>query len=254
MAGLNIFHYTSGSSILHRHNTLLFFLEFLLLSLVLFNTDGPIIMLFIPFVVFLVILSGIDYASLIRQLKGFIFLGIIIGAAGYYRLEPASVTERLLSGLFDMSRYFVFLLYSIVFIYTRSPRQIYIMIAGLFKFIPFISGRKIASFFLIVFSLLPVVFDTIKDVRESIVSRCGYRGRRVFINTFYTVYPVVVTSLIRSANFADALISRSFTADNTLRQYEKITRTDVIIFIIITMLSVLVFFVQYSNFFDYSQI
>ncbi|MDA3901227.1 MAG: energy-coupling factor transporter transmembrane component T [Spirochaetes bacterium] len=235
MVEVNLFHYSPGNSLLHRHNSVLFFAELLLLSFTLFFLQSEAILIYLLLIVPALIITKIAVTRLLQQLRGFIVLALIIGIAAGINYEVPQLEKKIFRGAYEMLRYLLFLLTGIVFVHTRSPRRLYTMIAWVSKIIPFCPVKKVASFFMIVFSLIPLIFETYNEVKMSIIARCGYQRGRVVHNIIYTAYPVLVNSVIRASDFADALISRSFNGERVPDMKESMQALDIIILMVILL-------------------
>jgi|GEM_PF-6158689 len=231
MGNLTLFHYTEGDSLIHRHNAFLKLCEMIAtVSFIAFSGTWSLL-LFLVFLVSGIIYSGMGPVKLIRNLKmfwwllAFIFIASLLSGGDF-------LTERLPAGARECLRFCDYILTGFLFTQTTSPDKLYGVIYALFRPIPFLPHRKIASFFLIIFTLLPKAVDTYAEVGESVSARGLGNSRRPLHRALYRIYPLMINMFLKADNFSDALTSRCFNSDAELQARDGVRGADFLLFLV----------------------
>ncbi len=142
-----------------------------------------------------------------------------------------------------------YILVGFLFTQTTSPAELYGVIYSLFRPVPFLSHRKIASFFLIIFTLLPKAVDTYAEVGESLRSRGLGSSKKPLHRALYRVYPLMINMFLKTDNFSEALAARCFNSDADLQNRQGFVALDFFLLIVFMFILTVVYFLSFFPYF-----
>ncbi len=229
MGNLTLFHYIEGNSIFHRHNPFLKLCEMIFaVSVIAFSGLWSLGLYFLLFLLAL-FFAGIRPLTLVRNLKMFWWLLVFIFAAPLISQEVPLFPDRFIIASRECLRFMDYILVGFLFTQTTSPDKLYGVIYSLFRPIPLVPHRKLASFFLIIFTLLPKAVDTYAEVGESLGARALGNSKNPLHRALYRVYPLMINMFLKTDNFSEALASRCFNSDADLQNRQGFVPMDLVL-------------------------
>lgn len=209
MAETLIFHYQKGDSLVHRLDVPvklagLFCFSLLLLPVSLFR-----ISLILPMLLLAHRISAIHIGSFLKEGLFFLLMSLII-----------FISNTLTSGIFITGtlrtvRFILILWMALIFSYTTDPLSIGAGIYRIFKPIPLLPARQISTILGLSLTMLPIILDQYREIREAMWSRCGMNRRTPLRNMIHSGLPLMEGILVKAEDLSDAMESRLFTEDAT---------------------------------------
>lgn len=223
MAELNIFHYKPGSSFLHRTDTAVKYLSVIVLSITVFRTSPPGLI-----ILTLVIGTGAAFSgswkSPGKSLRGIAFLlaAVILGRGLFLEGTPLPFVsfltgEGLISGALYAWRLVLFIVMGHVLLLTTEPSELHGALYRLLHGIPFIPAGKIASMISLTIIFIPLIFDQYSEIRQAYDSRLGSMSRSPMKKITALALPLMETVLGRADEIAMAMESRCYSDDPLVR-------------------------------------
>ncbi|OQY32240.1 MAG: hypothetical protein B6241_11595 [Spirochaetaceae bacterium 4572_59] len=230
MAETLIFHYQKGDSLVHRLDVPvklagLFCFSLLLLPVSLFR-----ISLLFPLLLLAHRTSAIHIRSFLKEGLFFLFMAVII-----------FVSNTLTSGIFMTGalktvRFILILWMALIFTYTTDPLSVGSGIYRIFKPIPLLPARQISTILGLSLSMLPVILDQYREIREAMWSRCGMNRRSPLRNMIRSGLPLMEGILVKAEDLSDAMESRLFTEDATPAEKAEGTESWTILILLILLI------------------
>ncbi len=221
MGHLTLFHYMEGGSLIHRHNPFIKLFE-MIVTVSAIALSGPwSLALFSVFLCGAAVYSGMSMKKLMKEMAVFWWLLAFIFIASILSWDGRIFPEGIVSAMVQCLRFADYILCGLLFTRTTSPDKLYGVIYSLFRPVPFLPHRKIASFFLIIFTLLPKAVDTYAEVGESVGSRGLSNSRRPLHRAIYRIYPLMINMFLKTDAFSDALVSRCFNGEAELQDRNR---------------------------------
>lgn len=209
-----MFQYQPGSSVLHRSDIRVKLIIMIALSLVLIQVSVFRLSLLLPFLLLL-------QCSLKRRplppplpvlfMPALIFTGNFLSlAAGDALLSSALIT----AGLRTVR--FTFILWMAqLFTETSDPMCLTPAFYRLLKHIPLIPAGRISTQLGLSLTLIPVILEEMNEIRDAMISRCGWNPRSPLKNLVHMGQPLLNGVLLKAEALSDAMEARLFTEDST---------------------------------------
>ncbi len=216
MAETLSFHYRPGNSLLHRIDLRIKLPFLLIFSLVLIK----------PSLLKLLILSGI---LLILSLPGrksrlpfrlspamWIMPLLIFGGNFFslYNLPGGSIALAAPAACIRMAAFLLVLYMGQLFISTSDPLELPSALYSLLKPLPFIRAGRICSILGLSLSLLPLILNEAREIREAMTSRGGWSARRPLKNMIFMGLPLLNGILVKASALSEAMESRLYDEEN----------------------------------------
>ena len=224
MAELTLFGYRHGNSLLHGIDVRFKILGLLLISLASLNVHVFSLTILNALLVFLVIDCRLGFKTILREIRYFLFLMLIIllahaiSAKGtiVYRFNFLTVS---IHGLYDGAlicwRLFLVVLVGLLFVSTTRPSQIKVAVEWFLKPVPFISGRRVATMLSLVMRFIPVILNQAKETAEAQKARC-VENRKNPIYRFKTIgFPLLRRTFETAEELAVAMEARCYSENRT---------------------------------------
>lgn len=100
-----------------------------------------------------------------------------------------------------------------LFISTSDPLELPAALYSLLKHIPLIQAGRICSILGLSLSLIPLILDEAREIREAMTARGGWTVRRPLKNLMGMGIPLLNGILIKASALADAMESRLYNED-----------------------------------------
>jgi len=181
MAELTLFNYRHSNSVLHGIDVRFKILGLLLLSLVSLNVRVFSLALVNALLVFLVINCRLGFKAILREIRYFLFLMLIILVAHALSAKGTVVFRYYfltvsMHGLYDGAlicwRLFLVVLAGLLFVSTTKPSQIKVAVEWFLNPVPFVSGRRLATMLSLVMRFIPVILNQARETAEAQKARC----------------------------------------------------------------------------------
>jgi len=199
-------------------------LGLLLISLASLNVHVFSLTILNALLVFLVIDCRLGFKTILREIRYFLFLMLIIllahaiSAKGtiVYRFNFLSVS---IHGLYDGAlicwRLFLVVLVGLLFVSTTRPSQIKVAVEWFLKPVPFISGRRVATMLSLVMRFIPVILNQAKETAEAQKARC-VENRKNPIYRFKKIgFPLLRRTFETAEELAVAMEARCYSENRT---------------------------------------
>lgn len=212
---MTIFHYIEGGSFWHSHPAWCKLVETFVLVTAIYYAKFGALVLFILFLLASLAVCGLFPVKVLSELRLFSGLLFLIFISAFFSSVEEAVILRGLAALIETVRFGAYILGGMIFTRTTSPGGLYSAIYRILRPLPFVPHRRIASFFKIVFSLIPIAFDTFEDVGDTLAARGNGRVKNPVQKIKNHVYPLMRDLFIKTDRFAEALVSRSYDGTNS---------------------------------------
>ncbi|MCK5675009.1 MAG: energy-coupling factor transporter transmembrane protein EcfT [Spirochaetales bacterium] len=209
MAEYLIFHYQKGNSFLHRTDVLIKFAGMISFSFLLLPVSLLRLAILLPVIITAHFISSIRIKNYIKEGGFFLIMGSIILIAN--TLSSGSF----LVGLFRCIRFFLILWMALLFTFTTDPMDVSSGIYRFLKPLPFIPARRFSTILGLSLTMLPLILDLIREIREAMLSRGGMSPWTPFRNLTRLGLPLLDGILVKAEDLSDAMESRLFTEDAT---------------------------------------
>ncbi len=209
MAELLIFHYQKGKSILHKTDVLIKLAGILCFSIMLLPVSLFRLLVLFPVILTAHILSSIRMKSYIKEGGFFIIMGVVIFLVNYLS------SSSFITGLLRAVRFFFILWAALLFTFTTDPMAVSTGTYRLIKPLRFIPARRFSTIMGLSLTMLPLILDQIKEIREAMLSRCGMSRRTPLRNVISLGLPLLDGILVKAEDLSDAMESRLFSEDAT---------------------------------------
>jgi len=219
MAEILIFHYQKGDSILHKTDVRLKLAGLLCFSLLLLPVSLYRLLILIPAVLLCHAASGVRIGKFAKESLFFFIMGALIFLSNSLTSGltegGARTVEGLMTGGLRTIRFFMILWMALLFTFTTDPLTVSSGIYRLLKPLPLLPARRISTILGLSLTLLPVILDEIREIREAVWSRCGMNRRTPLRNLVRTGLPLLEGILTKAEHMSDAMESRLFSEDAT---------------------------------------
>ncbi|MDC7240487.1 MAG: energy-coupling factor transporter transmembrane protein EcfT [Spirochaetales bacterium] len=212
-----IFQYTPGESILHRIDIRIKLIGMIALSLVLIKVSPFRLCFLLPVLLSLDICSRNDRRISLPPPILFL-MPLIIFAGNFISLGPwetGGFKPALAAAGFRALRFICILWMAQLFTETSDPMSITPAFYRLLKPIPLIPAGRISTSMGLSLTLIPLIISEMGEIRDAMVSRCGWNPRRPVRNLTSMGIPLLEGVLTRAEALSDAMESRLFTEDAT---------------------------------------
>ncbi|MEA1911115.1 MAG: energy-coupling factor transporter transmembrane component T [Spirochaetota bacterium] len=227
MAESLIFHYQKGNSVLHNTDVLIKLAGMLGFSVMLLPVSLFRLIVLIPVILVVHFLSSIRMGSYIRESGFFIIMG------GLILLANTLSSGSLLTGLLRATRFFLILWMALLFTFTTDPMGVSLGIYRLVKPLGFIPARRFSTIFGLSLTMLPLILDQMREIREAMLSRCGMSRRTPLRNVIRLGLPLLDGILVKAEDLSDSMESRLFTEDATPLEKQSGTHGHKIILVLL---------------------
>ncbi len=209
MAEFLIFHYQKGNSKLHKTDVLIKLVGMLCFSLLLLHVSLFRLSVLVPVILTAHTRSSIRMKSYLRECGFFLIMGVVI------LISNSLFTGSLITGALRALRFFLILWMALLFTFTTDPMTVSSGIYRLIKPLPFLPARRFSTILGLSLTILPLILDQIREIREAMWSRCGMNRRTPLRNLIRLGFPLIEGILVKAEDLADAMESRLFTEDAT---------------------------------------
>lgn len=206
MAELNLFHYLPGVTLLHRLDPRSKLL--LILAAVLTALSGSLLQLsaLCLYLGLLFALAHLDPRRFGRELLVFALLAALIAL-------PRALAGRPAAGAIAAWRFLIVVLSGILFTATTSPRELHGTVQWLLRPLPGIRAGAVATHISLTLLFIPLLFDTIAEVREARKARYAEGLRNPLARIRGLAVPLLEKLLQQIDEVASAMESRCYRED-----------------------------------------
>lgn len=218
MAEINLFHYSPGTSPLHRLAPQLRVLVLIVYIAAVLARPFVSLMIFPVVLLMASISAGLKWKDYRRELRLFGVLGTIIflsGAMGFFHQGPAAA---LLHGGVPAGAFLMVVWLGILFTALTDPDELYSVIRWLLGPIPGIPAGRIAARTGMTLVLIPLLLDTVHEIREARKARGIELRRNPMLWMGSLVNPLMENLLLHMEEFSMALEARCFDENVVRRQ------------------------------------
>jgi energy-coupling factor transport system permease protein len=209
MAEVLIFHYQKGNSTLHKTDVLIKLAGMLCFSILLLPVSLFRLSVLIPVILTAHSFSSIRIRSYMKEGGFFILMGAVI------LLFNSLSSGSIITGVLRAFRFFMILWMALLFTFTTDPMAVSSGIYRLIKPLHFIPARRFSTIMGLSLTMLPLILDQIREIREAMLSRCGMSRRTPLRNVIRLGLPLIDGILLKAEDLSDAMESRLFTEDAT---------------------------------------
>lgn len=209
MAEVLIFHYQKGNSTLHNTDVLIKLAGMLCFSMLLLPVSLYRLAVLVPVILTAHLLSSIRMRSYIKAGGFFLIMGTVI------LVFNTLSSGLLITGVLRAFRFFLILWMALLFTFTTDPMDVSSGIYRLLKPLHFIPARRLATILGLSLTMLPVILDQVREIREAMLSRCGMSRWTPLRNLIRLGLPLIDGILVKAEDLSDAMESRLFTEDAT---------------------------------------
>ena len=209
MAELLIFHYQKGKSTLHKTDVLIKLAGMLCFSLLLLPVSLFRLAVLLPVIFTAHFLSSIRMRSYMKEGWFFLIMGTVI------LVFNTLSSGLLITGVLRAFRFFMILWMALLFTFTTDPMTVSSGIYRLVKPLHFIPARRFSTILGLSLTMLPLILDQIREIREAMLSRCGMNRRTPLRNMIRLGLPLIDGILVKAEDLSDAMESRLFTENAT---------------------------------------
>jgi energy-coupling factor transporter transmembrane protein EcfT len=218
MAHLTLFHVTGRRTFLHLLDPRVKMAAVLAASIAVFMTGVTGKLVLTAGAVGLTAASGVPLRRLLRDMRFLLALAVVIFAAGalgrgFAGISPATLIE----GGNAAWKFLLFILYAAVFTGTTTPGEMRDGLTALLEPLPLIPAVRIATMISLTLAFVPLLFDRIRTVSEAQASRCVFLRRNPVYRFKALTLPVIISIAVSVDAVADAMESRSYNEERTLR-------------------------------------
>jgi energy-coupling factor transporter transmembrane protein EcfT len=231
MAEALIFHFQKGDSLIHRMDVsvkLLFLLSF---SLLLLPVNLFRLIVLLPILLLAHTHSSLRIGTFLKESLFFLIMGAVI-------FVTVSISSgSLLSGALKTVRFFAILWMALIFTFTTDPLSVNTGVYRLLRPVPFLPARQISTILGLSLTMLPIILDQIREIKEAMWSRCGMSRRTPIRNMIRLGLPLMDGILVKAEYLSDAMEARLFNEDATPPEQGKNTNRMVVLFILILIIT-----------------
>ena len=258
MAEIELFHYREGKGILHRLDTRLKLLFLILLSITIFKSLIPSLILISLFLFFIFLLEyfqsgNISPLKFIYSVRFFlVFMFFIILTRGLtipgekILFIPYLSIKGLISGSLYSWKLFLVILCGHTLTSTTDPSEIHGAVYKLLHRIPLIPTGTIATMISLTISFIPILFDQYLEVHNAGISRLGYQSKNPVKKISAIALPLLQTTIIKAEEIAQAMESRCYNDSPTLPEMHFNKKDLLNLVIMILFLSIIFLLNRYS--------
>ena len=241
MAEFLIFHYQRGNSTLHNTDVLIKLAGMLCFSILLLPVSLFRLTVLIPVIVTAHLFSSIRMRTYIRESWFFIIMGAVILV--FNSLSSGSV----ITGVLRAFRFFLILWMALLFTFTTDPMAVSSGLYRLLKPLRFIPARRFSTIIGLSLTMLPLILDQMREIREAMLSRCGMSPRTPLRNIIRMGIPLIDGILIKAEDLSDAMESRLFTEDATPPEKQSSDRGYIIILVLLLITAIILLGEQFIS-------
>ena len=217
MADSLMFRFRPGESLLHRTDTRVKLTAMIALSLTLVRISPYKLILIAPLLCtgLLILRDRTAGRSLPPVL---LIMPLIIFTGNFFSLRFSIGTDTipaLVAAGLRMGAFISILVLAQLFIASTDPLGISPALYAFFKHIPLIPARDLSTRMGLSLSLIPLILDEMNEIRDAMISRCGWNPRRPLRNLFHMGLPLLEGILLKAESLSDAMESRCYTEDAT---------------------------------------
>ncbi len=209
MAEVLIFHYQKGNSKLHNTDVLIKLAGMLCFSMLLLPVSLYRLAVLVPVILIAHSLSSIRMRSYIKEGGFFLIMGTVI------LVFNTLSSGLLITGVLRAFRFFLILWMALLFTFTTDPMAVSSGIYRLLKPLHFIPARRLSTILGLSLTMLPIILDQVREIREAMLSRCGMSRWTPLRNLIRLGLPLIDGILVKAEDLSDAMESRLFTEDAT---------------------------------------
>ncbi len=218
MAEINFFHYRKSEGILNALHPGIKLVSFFLLSILTFSSGILPLSLISIFVLILFILffmksKAVHVSGFMKTLSGFLVFLLLI-SSGRWLAEGGR--EGLSAGLFYSWKLLILMLCGHLLTSTTDTSEIHGAVHMILNPLPLVPAGRIAAMVSLTISFIPLIFDQYTECREAYDSRLGSSSANPLRKIFYIAYPLMLNTVFRAEEVADAMESRCYNDNPTI--------------------------------------
>ncbi len=221
MAEIRAFHFQSGNTLIHKLDTRLKLILLLVYSFSAYQITLPGIFFLSVFIFFIIPGTLTDPAGLIKEMKGFLFILILIVAGSLisvpgdpvFKYIPYPSREGLIEAALAGWRFVVIIVLGLIFTATTRPEQIHTAVAGILKPVPFVNGSAVAARMSLTIMFIPILMDMLNEIREARKARYVEGSRNPVKNITTITVPLIAGVISRAGETAMAMESRLYSGE-----------------------------------------
>ncbi len=214
MAEIELFHYNPEDSLLRRTDARVKLPLLLISTIVLYKVHPRGLLFLSALIILLFILTRPFLQHLFYELKGAALLTVLIFSA--VSLSTGNIFQAVLASW----RFIMTILLGIILISTTHPEEIETAVYWYLKPFPFISASKTATRIRLTITFIPVLLDTVNEIKEARLSRCIQREKNP-VKKIYTLTIPLFNSIINKAEKTSFAMESRCYSDNKTYQTEK---------------------------------
>lgn len=224
MAELTSLGFRPGTSLLHRLDVRFKLLFLILISLISLSGDFIRLGIFTCLLAALVIDSRLPLKSVLKGLRFFLFLLLLILVArmmttpGDVILEIKSYAitrQGILSGVLICWRLTIIVLLGFAFVFTTRSLEIKAAVEWVLKPLAFIPGKRIATMMSLTTRFVPVILNQANETAEAQRARCVENRKNPVYRLIRLGIPLIRRTFERADKLAVAMEARCYTDNRT---------------------------------------
>jgi energy-coupling factor transporter transmembrane protein EcfT len=244
MAEIELFHYRRGKGILHRLDGRFKLLEMIILTLSIFKSAVPSLILITLFTILVFLMEYFQSKILspftfLENTRGFLLFLILIAVIRGLTAENTYLSG-LLEGAFYSWKLLLLIIWGQLLSSTTAPSDIHGSVYRILYRIPLINGGIIATMISLTLSFIPLLFDQYLEIQNAVQSRLGNFTKNPLKKIAFIALPLLQSTIRRADEIAQAMESRCY-SDNPTLPSMKIHKKDWISLGILGIISLSVF-------------
>ena len=209
MAEILIFHFQKGNSPIHRMDVPVKLAGLLCFSLLLLPVSAFRLAVLFPCLLLSHKISRIQAGSFLKESHFFLIMGAVIFFSNFFS------SGILINGVLKTLRFFLILWAALIFTCTTDPLSVGSGIYRLLKPVPLLPARQVSTTLGLSLTMLPLILDQIREIREAMWSRGALNRFQPVRNMIRLGFPLMEGILNKAECLSDAMESRLFTEEAT---------------------------------------
>ncbi len=181
--------------------------------------------------------SSIRIAPFLTESLFFLIMGAVIFFSNRWG------TGYWTPGILKTARFFFILWSALIFTYTTDPLSISGGVYRILKYIPLLPARHISTILGLSLTMIPLVIDEIREIREAMLSRCSANRINPLRKMIHLGIPLMEGILLKAEHLSDAMESRLFTEEATPPESVS-SSTDRYIFLLFLLIITLIILLE----------
>ncbi|MCG8552823.1 MAG: energy-coupling factor transporter transmembrane protein EcfT [Desulfobacterales bacterium] len=225
---MTLFSYHSGGTLWHTLDVRCKCLMVCLLSLTVLKAGLPGTIICLGVLMGILKTLGLGPARLVRQLKGFLLLLIVIflsrwaGTSGdpMVTLFGFSLTRQgFSSGILVSFRFLVVMLLGLLLTVTTRSMEVKAAVQWFLKPIPFIPEKRVAVMAGLSLKFMPLILDNAREVNHAVNARCGNLRKNPVRRLIILSWPVLKKTFQSADDLGLAMQARCYSENRTAPRF-----------------------------------